>query len=89
MSDIDKILEADKNKQAVFGTNQTIKLLKNHALSEIYLSANFPADTEAVMAALAKEAKTKLNKLENTNEELGTLCKKPFKVAIIGILSKE
>ena len=89
MTQIDDILNAEKNGKTIFGTNQTIKQLKNGALSEIYLSSNFPEDTKKLVETLAKEAKVKIHILKNSNEELGTLCKKPFKVAAIGILGKE
>ena len=89
MSEIDKILESEKKKTTVFGTKQTMRLLKNHSLSKIYLCSNYPIDVEDQIVSLAKEAKVEVQKLKHTNEELGTLCKKPFKVATIGILIKK
>ena len=89
MSDIDNILDAEKNKKVVFGANQTMKLLKNNALSEIYLSENYPSESVAIIDALAEEAKVKVHKLKHSNDELGTLCKKPFKIAVIGILKNK
>lgn len=70
-------------KKLVFSRAETLKLLRTGRLDEVFLSANFPSGKN--IENLAKLTETKVNKLKQTNDELGALCKKPFPISIIGL----
>ena len=72
-----------KEGNLLFGEAQTVKLLKQDKLEEVFVSTNYP--TKAHLKKLAEISKTKITVLKETNEELGALCKKPFSIAIIGL----
>jgi ribosomal protein L30E len=78
ISEIKKILENDK---AVFGINETLKLIEKKQIEEIVLSSNCPED---IMTKIV-ESEVKISEIDKTNQELGILCKKAFSVSVLGI----
>lgn len=70
-------------KKLVFSRAETLKLLRTGRLAEVFLAANFPSEQN--IKNLAELTETKVNKLKQTNDELGALCKKPFAISIIGL----
>ncbi|MBT3582911.1 hypothetical protein HN777_00710 [Candidatus Woesearchaeota archaeon] len=70
-------------KKLVFSKAQTMKMLRQGKLSEIFLSSNF--DEAKLFENIAKMTDTKVNKLTQTNDEIGALCKKPYQISIIGL----
>ncbi|MBW2963218.1 ribosomal L7Ae/L30e/S12e/Gadd45 family protein [Candidatus Woesearchaeota archaeon] len=71
--------------KVVIGTQQVVKLLKQGKLKRIYLSSNCPAEVIADLEHYSKLAKTEIVKLSQSNEELGTFCKKPFSISVLGV----
>ena len=74
-----------KNK-IIIGNNQILRNIRNSKIKEIFTSKNYP---ESALTELEKSAKVwdfNINKLKLNSEELGAQCRKPFPVAIIGIL---
>jgi len=80
---IKKNLKTDK---ILFGTDNTIKALKLGKLSHIFISSNTPADVVDDLEYYGKLSDVELIKLNLPNDELGTFCKKPFAISIIGLL---
>lgn len=78
ISEISKIIE--KNK-AVFGVNETLKLIKKKQIEGVFIASNCPEEIETKL----NESKIELKGVEHTNLELGSLCKKPFSVSVIGV----
>jgi len=66
------------------GTERTMKLLRKGELKEVYLSKNCPKQIQEDVEHYAKLHSVKVNRAEETNEELGVICKKPFPISVIG-----
>jgi len=83
MQEIRKFLEQGK---LVIGSKVIIKKLRNKKLEKIYMSTNCKEDNEKDISKLAKLGSVEVIKLEMTNEELGTYCRKPFHISVVGVL---
>ncbi len=70
-------------KKLVFGRNTVIKMITSGKLSEVILAVNAPDKKK--IEKLATLVKTKITQAKETNEELGAICRKPFRISIIGI----
>ena len=78
-----EIRKCVEEKKVIIGTERTIKALKKGSLSKVFLAANTSADVVAEVNALANKAEVVV--LKENNEELGTICKKPFFISVLGI----
>ena len=85
MSIDDEVRESVKNKKAVIGANATIKKLKIGKISKVILSTNCSKDLASEINHLAKIANVKVIQTKHSNEELGVLCRKQFKISALGI----
>ena len=81
--DIRKYLEENRLN---IGTKTTLRSLRKGKLAKVYLAANCPEHELAIISNEAKISGVELVQLTKSNEELGTVCKKPFSVAAIGLL---
>lgn len=91
-----KTKEADKNieeikknieqKKAVLGTAVTLKNLRRGTLAKIFVSVNVPDSVRKDIDYYAKLNKVKVVSLNYPNDELGTMCKKPFFISVIGLM---
>lgn len=82
MEDVKKLA---KEKKAFVGTDQTIKNLKLGKVSKVLLASNCPADVKGDIKHYAALSNAKLEELDIPSDELGILCKKQFKISVIGI----
>ncbi len=76
-TEIRKLIGTDK---LVIGTERTIKALKKDELAKVVVSSNC---SDSVRNQLS--GKAEIVNVQESNEELGVLCKKPFRVALLGI----
>ncbi len=78
---------ADNLKKAklIIGTDRTIKALKNGKVKRVFVSKNCPQNIRDDLARYSGLG-LELVETQYLNDELGTLCKKPFSVSIIGVL---
>jgi len=80
MKDISEVLKSGK---AVFGTEKTIKLLKNNKTSTVFLASNCNGATKESIMHYSKINKVDVVELDMKNNELGVFCKKPFSVSVL------
>ena len=80
LNEIRKLLDAGKLK---FGADQALKLLRQHKAAKLWLSKNVAPDALGDMRRLAALDKVDIVELPQSNEELGTLCRKPFTISVI------
>ncbi|MEM2121469.1 MAG: ribosomal L7Ae/L30e/S12e/Gadd45 family protein [Candidatus Woesearchaeota archaeon] len=73
-------------KELLVGYKSVLKNLKLKRIKKIFLASNAPEDFLKELEYYSKLADVPLEKLNITNEELGTLCKKQFLVSTVGIL---
>jgi len=69
----------------VLGQKAVKKSLIKDELKEIFMASNIPEYYESEITKLAEINKVPISKIEQANDELGTLCKKPFSISIIGL----
>ena len=86
MTNRDDIKQALKDKKTVIGTNSVIKNLKLGKLVRVYVTLNCPNTVKEDIERYSDLAKTEIVKLKISNDSLGTLCKKPFSVSLLGIM---
>ncbi|MCK4590066.1 MAG: ribosomal L7Ae/L30e/S12e/Gadd45 family protein [Nanoarchaeota archaeon] len=79
------IKKALKEDQLVFGTDRTVKLLKQGQLKKVYYSINCPESLVAELEHYGKLAGVEVVRLNKPNNELGTFCKKPFSINVLGL----
>ena len=82
---LDMIKKSIKSGKLVFGTKETIDLLKKGGLEIVYLSAHCPDDVTADIDHLAKLTSVTVERLAVPSDELGTLCKKQYVVSVLSI----
>jgi large subunit ribosomal protein L30e len=80
MNDLKKALKEGK---LVFGTNRTMKLIKNGKAHKVYLAKNCNEDTKKEIIYYGKLAKIEVKQLDLPNEEIGMVCKKPFAISVL------
>ncbi len=85
MGSIEEIKKSLETKKAVIGTDKVIKNLKLGKLKQVFLTSNTPEEIKQTIKHYAKANKTKVVQLRQPNEELGTICKKPFAISVLGI----
>ena len=90
---VDKQIESLRKllgtKKIIIGTEKTIKALKSGKIEKVYLASNCEANAAEKIKYSCKLAKADFVKLDYPNDELGTLCKKPFSISVIGFLKEK
>ena len=80
------IKDAIATKKIVMGTKSVIDGLRKKQLSMAVLAKNCPEGTKGDVMVLAKLSNAEVRNAEQLNDELGTLCKKPFSISVLGFL---
>jgi len=87
MADIIKqIKDSIKTEKVIFGTEQTLKLIKKGKIKTVFVSSNCPEGIISDLERYSKLDKFELVKTESSNKELGVFAKKPFSISIISVL---
>lgn len=73
------------SKQALIGSEQTLDMARKGRLSKVFIASNCPDSTRKDLERYRKLSDFKLSLLDITNEELGTICKKPFSISVISV----
>ena len=77
------IKKAIKDKKIFYGSDITIKMIKTGKVTEVYVASNCPERIKKDLWENCGIANIKLNEIEESNEELGNICKKPFSVSVL------
>ena len=73
-------------KKLVIGTDETLKNIRKGLIIRVYVASNC---SEEAMKDLNKYSKMSGFEIFDTklpNDELGAVCKKPFNIALLGVL---
>lgn len=81
LKDLKKALK--EQRKIYFGTNTTIKKLKTQKLSAVIVASNCPQKTKQDVSYYASLSQTRFFVVDETNQNLGTICKKPFSVNVL------
>ena len=79
----EEIKKAMETNKAMIGRDTTIKALKKGKLAKVFVTKNYFEKEQ--LRRLCKTAETELEELNETNEELGAMCKTAHSISIIGI----
>ena len=82
---LQELVKALKEKNIVFGANETIKNLKRGNVKKVFLASNCPRKTIKDVEYYAKLGKVEIIKLEQPNDELSLICKKSYPVTVVSI----
>ncbi|MFH1133523.1 MAG: ribosomal L7Ae/L30e/S12e/Gadd45 family protein [Nanoarchaeota archaeon] len=82
ITEIKKQLEAGK---IILGTKETVAALKKGRLRKAYITQNCNALVREDIERYAKLAGAEVVALEYPSDEIGTLCKKPYSVQVLGL----
>ena len=82
VTELKKLLES---KKLVVGADRVLKLARAGKLSKIFISSNCPQSAKESLAHYSKIAGTAVVELAYSNSQLGTLCKKPFAISVLGV----
>jgi len=77
--------EALNQGSVVIGTSKTVKMLKQGKLRKVFISSNCPEPLASEIRHYAQMADVPVVRSSRTNEDLGTFCKKPFSISVLGI----
>lgn len=69
--------------KATVGTQNTLRQLRKGKLAKVYVTANCPNE---IRETIQRQAQAEIVNLDIPNRELGTLCKKPFSINLLGQL---
>lgn len=83
VAELKKLLES---KKLVVGADRVLKLAKAGKLSKIFISSNCQQSAKESLAHYAKISGTAVVELAYSNSQLGTLCKKPFAISVLGVM---
>ena len=75
-----------KEKKVIIGTERAIKGLKLGKVEKVLLSSNCAEKTVENINYYAGLGSIETVKVGYSNEELGTICKKPFSISVLSVL---
>ena len=82
MNAADQLKQDLKKGTAILGTEVNLKKLRKGELKKIYVAHNCK-DKDAIKH-YAQQTGTQVIELEQTNVEVGVICKKPFSISALG-----
>ncbi len=84
VSEVKKLMSASK---LVLGANETVKLLRQGKLARVFVSTNCSPQMRSDLENACKIAGIDVVELNQTSDEIGVLCKKPFAISVVGVLA--
>ena len=85
MSVTEEIKKLSREDGFFIGTDQTAKYLRVGKVKKVYVASTCKEETKVDLEHYAKLANVELIQLDENNEELGVLCKKPFRISVLGL----
>jgi ribosomal protein L30E len=83
---VEEIKELLPSGRLTIGTDTTMKALRAGKLEKLFVSKNAP---EEILSDIEDIGGAETVRLNLVNTELGTVCKKPFVISILGLLKDE
>jgi len=72
-----------KERTITFGTEKTIKMLRNGSAKKVFVSSNCPEETAETITYYTKLNSIDIVKLKLPSDEIGLTCKKPFSISVL------
>lgn len=83
VQEIKKLL---KSRELVIGTDRTVTNIRRGKVKKVYLASNCNEKVKADINHYSSIGAFDVIELQYPNDELGTMCKKPFSISVISIL---
>jgi ribosomal protein L30E len=80
---VDTVKTAAEEDRIIPGVNETVEHLEDNELQLVVLASNCPDDLAAQVQEHAGD--TPVHRSENHSERLGSLCREPFTISVLGI----
>jgi large subunit ribosomal protein L30e len=74
------------SKKLLIGRDEVMKNLRKGLVHKAYVASNCPNDLLTDLRNYSKITSFELLETNVPNDDLGTVCKKPFSIAVIGVL---
>lgn len=81
--DIKKLLTS---KKILFGKDEVLKNIRKGLIAKVFVASNCPDEAMKDIAKYSKLSGFEVLETKVPNDDLGSVCKKPFSIAIIGLL---
>ena len=70
---------------AIIGTERTLSEIKQGNVSTVLVTSNCSEEIKEEIKKMQELSDFEIEELKETNEELGVLAKKPFKISVLSI----
>ncbi len=84
VAELQKLME---EKKVALGTDRTQKLLQQGKLAKVMVTRNCPQQLRDLIAHTCAVSNVEFVELQQSNEELGILCRKPFAISMLGVVA--
>jgi large subunit ribosomal protein L30e len=81
----DEIKKLLGSKKMILGKEEVLKNIRNGTMMKVYVASNCPHDVLRDMKRYSGISNFDILETNMPNDELGTLCKKPFSIAVLGV----
>ena len=85
-SNVEEIRKLLGSKGLIIGTELTLKNLKIGKILKVFVSSNCAEAVRKDIDYYAGLSSAKVIVLEEPNDELGVICKKPFSISVLSVL---
>ena len=85
---LDELKKSIGNKNVVVGTDRTLHALKLGKAVKVFLTKNCKDEIKEEVNKLASLGKVPVEELDISNEELGTLYKRPFLISVLSFVKE-
>jgi len=82
VAELKKLVSSEK---VVFGTEETLKFLRQGKLKKVILASNCDPSVRADVERYCRLGSIEFVVITQTNEEIGVVCRKPFAISVVGI----
>ncbi len=80
---LNDLKKAVKEENLVFGTERTLKMIRNRKAKKVFLSSNCDEKVREDIKRYCKLSGVEIDELKENNEEVGIICKKPFSISVL------
>ena len=82
---IEEIKKQLLTEKVIIGTERTLEGLKKGKIAKVYISSNCPEEVRKDTVYYAELSNAEVILLKIPNDELGTVCRKPFSVSVLSV----
>jgi len=85
MKAIEELKKELGNENIKFGTDLALKRIRNGKITKVFIASNCPNEIRDEIKHYSKLGKIEVFELDETNEEIGFICKKTFSIDIVSV----